>query len=210
MFRHSIFSLSLGCLLLLVAPAPSGWAHASREKEKTIWNYDGGVQLVTDGNVPDGPCFRLTGRLTAENFFDNLRRVDTTTGTLYRRGNDVVTEFPERMNLSFVLYDHPCPHTLQPAGTRVYLTKAMITKFRVGFSWKHGMEMRPAKEIVLKSAEAHPILNYAHDLTQDMPQRYEWWFDFDVPSKGVPLTDSLVLQIYQPDGHIIARVAARM
>ena len=210
MSRRSILCASLGCFLLLAVPVPSGWAHPSREKEKTIWNYDGGVQLVTDGSVPHGPCFRLTGRLTAENFFENLRRVDTTTGTLYRRGNDVITEFPERMNLSFVLYDHPCSPSFQQAGTLVYLTKAMISKFRVGFSWKHGMEMRPAKEIALKNAEARPIPNFARELTDDMPQRYEWWFDFDVPSKGVPLTDSLVLQIYQPDGHIIARVAARM
>ena len=210
MLRRSIVCLSFGCLLLLAIPVPSGWAHPPREKEKTVWNYDGGLQLVTDGNIPEGPCFRLTGRLTAQEFFDNLRRVDSTTGTLYRRGNDVVSEFPDRMNLNFVLYDHPCPHAMQEGGSGVYLTRAMMLSMRFGFAWKHGMEMRPVKEITLKAAEGHPIANYASEIKEGMPQRYEWWFDFDVPSKGVPLTDSLVIQIYQPDGHIIARVAARM
>jgi hypothetical protein len=209
MWHRSLFCASLSCLLLLAAPAPSGPAQKSRDKEQTIWNYDGGLQLVTDGSVPDGPCFRLTGRLTNPEFFDNLRRVDSTTGTLYRRGNDVITEFPERMNLSFVLYDHPCTLGLQPAGEPAYLTKDIIGKFRVVFAWKHGVEMRPAKEISLTSVEAHPTANYARELTENMPQRFEWQFVFDVPSKGIPLTDSLVLLIYSPDRRIIARVTAR-
>jgi hypothetical protein len=206
MFRRSILYLLLGCLVLLAAS--SGWAQKPREK--AVWNYDGGVQLVTDGSVSDGPCFRLTGRLTAPEFFDNLRRVDTTTGTLYRRGNDVVTEFPERMNLSFVLYDHPCLFHSQEAGPPVYLTKEIISKFRLNFAWKHGVEMRPAKDVSLKNVEAHPIPNYARELTEDVPRRFEWWFNFDIPSEGIPLTDSLVVIIREPDGHIVARAAARL
>lgn len=208
MSLRAISSFSLACLLVLAAPVPSGWAQKSREK--TIWNYDGGVQMITDGSILDGACFRLTGRLTAENFFENLRRVDSAGGTLYRRGNDVITEFPDQLHLSFLLYDHPCGNSLQEAGTRVYLDRAMISRFRIRFAWKHGMEMRPAKDVVLKHVEAQPVANYANEIKENMPQRYEWWFEFDVPSKGVPLTDSLVLMIHEPDGHIAARVTARM
>ena len=208
MGRRTIICLSLGCLLFLAVPLPSGRANPTREK--TVWNYDGGVFLVTDGNVPDGPCFRLTGRLTAENFFDNLRRVDGDSGTLYRRGNEIVTEFPDRMHLSFVLYDRPCMHSLQQAGARLYLTNAVISKFRIGFSWKRGMEMRPAREIKLNKAERHPVGEFPQVQAENLPQLYEWWFSFDVPSKDVPLTDSLVLIIYSTEGRIIARVAARM
>jgi hypothetical protein len=31
-----------------------------------------------------------------------------------------------------------------------------------------------------------------------------------VPSEGVPLTDNLVLMMYTPDHHLVARGAARM
>jgi hypothetical protein len=208
MLRRSLLCFLLGCLLFLAAPLPFGWANPPREK--VVWNYDGGVQLVTDGTVPDGPCFRLTGRLTSENFFTNLRRVDVNGGTLYRRGNDVVTEFPDKLRLSFVVYDFPCGRGLQAAGTRVYLTTALISKFRIRFSWKHGMDMRPAHEIVMNRVERRPIPEFPGERADGMPELYEWWFDFDVPSKGVPLTDSLVLVILSPDGRIIARVAARM
>jgi hypothetical protein len=40
--------------------------------------------------------------------------------------------------------------------------------------------------------------------------KYEWWFQFDVPSAGVPVTDSLVVVIFSPEGKIAARCAARM
>jgi hypothetical protein len=38
----------------------------------------------------------------------------------------------------------------------------------------------------------------------------EWDYELDVPSAGIPLTDSLVLIVRRDDGRIAARVAARM
>jgi hypothetical protein len=208
MSRRRLVCLAIACLLHLAAPSPSGWAGPPRGK--TVWNYDGGVSLATEGEIPDGPCFRLGGHLVAGKFFDNLRREDTTSGTLYRRGNEIVTEFPELMQLRLFVHDWPCANALQQTGARLYLTKTMITSMRVSFSWKHGMELRPAREIKLINAEAHQILPYAFELAKDLPERYEWFFDFDVPSKGQPLTDSLVIVFTNASGRIIARVAARL
>ncbi len=208
MFRRHLASLVIACLLLLAVPSPSGWANPPRGK--TVWNYDGGISQATEGEIPDGPCFRLGVHLTADNFFENLRREDSTSGTLYRRGNDIVTEFPELMHLKLFVYDWPCADSLQQTGTRLYLTRAMISSMRVNFSWKRGMDLRPAREIKLTNAEAHKILPYAFELAKDLPERYEWLFDFDVPSKGQPLTDSLVIIFTNASGRIIARVAARL
>jgi hypothetical protein len=207
MFRRSPICLGLACLFLLAAPLPSGSANPPRER--TIWNYDGGISLSTDGRIPDGPCFRLNGHLTAETFFNNLRRVDTDTGTLYRRGHDVVTEFPDRMRLTLVIYDELCDISLRRAGTHVFLTKAMITSMQVRFAWKRGMELRPIREIALKHTEARPVEPFSPD-AKDLPEMYEWWFNFDLQGKAVPLTDSLVVVFTTPDGHIVARGAARL
>jgi hypothetical protein len=208
MHYRSLTYYALACLVLLAVPLQHGAADPPRER--TVWNYDGGLHVATEGHVPGGPCFHLLEHLTADNFFENLRRVDSTAGTFYKRGNDIVTDFPEVMHLNFELYDVPCPDQLQVTGTRVYLSKSMISNLRFGFAWKHGMDMRAARQISLKNAEAHPIQPYAEDLADELPKKYEWEFEFDVPSKGVPLTDSLVLVIYSPDHHIVARVAARM
>ncbi|MFI5098723.1 MAG: hypothetical protein ACHQT6_12190, partial [Candidatus Acidiferrales bacterium] len=102
MFRRPPLFFSLAGLLLLAAAAPAAFAQAKptqSKHEKTVWNFDGGISLITDGSIPDGPCFRLTGRMFAPEFFENLKRVDSELGTVYRRGNDVVSVFPEKMQL---------------------------------------------------------------------------------------------------------------
>jgi hypothetical protein len=43
-----------------------------------------------------------------------------------------------------------------------------------------------------------------------LPKRYLWSYELGIPSTGVPLTDSLVLIFRANDGHIVARVAARL
>ena len=208
MFRRFLTTLSIASLLLFAAPLRSGCPDPPREK--TVWNYDGGLQMVTDGTVPNGPCFRITGRLTSNDFFTNLRRVDSTSGTFYKRGNDIVTDFPEQMHLSFLIYDHPCSYNIEDAGAHAYLTKALINTFKIGFSWKRGMEMRPARQVSLRKAEAHSLQPFAEGVAAGLPERYEWWFEFDVPSKDVPLTDSFVMVLYSVDNRVIARVAGRM
>jgi hypothetical protein len=208
MSRRRLVSLTTAALLLL-SPLTSPLA-AQPPREKTVWNYDGGLQMMTDGSLPSGPCFRVSGRATAPGYFDNLKRVDTELGPLIHRGNDIVTEFPEQLHLSFLLYDFPCTDQFQNADTRVYLTQAIVSTLRLSFYWKHGMTLRPATGIIPKHHETRRIPPYAVDLAAKLPERFEWEFEFDLPSAGVPVSDSLVLILRTPDGHIAARAAARM
>ncbi len=210
--RRPVF-LSLAVSLLLAAAASAAFAqlkHAQPKHEKTVWNFDGGISLITDGSIPDGPCFRLTGRVFAPEFFENLKRVDSELGTVYRRGNDVVSLFPEKMQLQFMMYDLPCSDQIQAAGTRVYLTRALMESLRFSFLWKHGMYLRPARGVTLKHSEARPVPSYAGEQVKDLPEKYEWWLEFEVPSENVPVTDSLVILVRTADGYVAARVAARM
>jgi len=208
MFRRPPVFFSLAALLLLAAAAPT--ALAQPKHEKTVWNFDGGISLNTDGSIPDGPCFRLTGRVFAPEFFENLKRVDSELGTIYRRGNDVVSVFPEKMQLHFMMYDLPCSYQIQVTGTQVYLTRSLIESLRLSFFWRHGMYLRPAKGVTPKHVVARPVEAYGAEQAMDLPEKYEWWFEFEVPSENVPVTDSLVILVRTADGHIAARVAARM
>ena len=202
-------SRHLACWTLVFAAAllPAG---AQPKHDKTVTNLDGGVFLETDGAFPGGACFRVKGRLEAPQFFENLKREDTTSGTLYRRGNDIITNFPGQLELSLAIFDMPCDLKLQHTGGRSYLTDEMIRSLRLSFYWKRGLEMRPAKGISVKSFEVSPIARYYQGAADPPPQRYEWMLDFNVPSDGVPLTDSLVLVLRTPDHHIVARTAARL
>lgn len=208
MFRRRSFLLPLAVLLLLSTAAPL--LCAQPKHEKTVWNYDGGLQLMTDGSLPSGPCFRLTGRATAPGYFENLKRVDTSLGPLIHRGPDIVTEFPKQLHLSFLMYDFPCDNQFHTTGTRTYLTHALVNTMRLSFYWKHGVTLRPATGVVPGHFETRPIEPFATDLVSQLPPRFEWIFEFDVPSAGVPVTDSLVVVLRTPDGRIAARAAARM
>ena len=195
---------------ILLASIP-GAASPLPAHEKTVWNYDGGILLVTDGSVADGPCFRISGRVSAPNFFDNLKRIDhDDSETIFRRGTETLTHFPDQLILAFVVYDHPCSTQLEHAATRTYLTRSLMSSLHLYLYWKHGVELRPIDNIESKYFSVDPVMSHSVGHSHDLPEKLEWSYEFAVPSAGVPLTDSLVLILRGPDGRIAARVAARM
>jgi hypothetical protein len=179
-------------------------------REKSVWNYDGGIFLETDGSISSNTCFRVSGRVTAKHFFDDLKRIDRKDAeTVFQRGKETVTAFPKVLLLQFALYDFPCSTKLQETGTRKYLTRAVVSELRLSLYWKHGLELRPLINYTPVAFNIRPI--YPLDMAaKDLPERLEWDYELAIPSEGVPLTDSLVLIIRTPEEKTAARVAARM
>ena len=215
---HSRIRTIACSVLAIVVACPSSFSQAagsSRPKTvhgKTIWNYDGGVYMVTDGGLPSGPCFRLNGRVTAPGFFDNLKRFDfDNADTVFRRGDEVVTEYPDQILLEFFILDHPCPEA-EVGAARTYLTREQVSKLHLNLFWKHGIDLRPVSSITAKYFNVQRRAPYAPVAATDpeVPEKLEWSYVYAVPSAGIPLTDSLVLIVRTPDDRIAARVAARM
>ena len=207
--RLRVNAMTCAMAAVLSAGVPGAfYAH-----EKTVWNYDGGVPLVTNGSIPNGPCFRINGRVTAPDFFDHLKRIDTESGTMFRRGEETLTQFPDYVVLTFVVrdhYDQTCPPRLENAASSPYLTRAMMSTLNLNLYWKHGVELRPIHGVESKYFSVDPVIPYAAAKAHDLPEKLQWSYQYVVPSGGVPLTDSLVLVLRTPDGHIAARVAARL
>jgi hypothetical protein len=201
-------------LAMLLAGLPCfSLPRPSPEKEKVVWNYDGGILLNTNGTIANGPCFRISGRVTAPSFFDELKRIDTKDGTIYRRGTETVTNFPDQIILAFIVYDHydqTCPRQILDAGPRVFLTRALMSSMHLDLYWKRGIDMRPVGGITTKYFSVDPVVPVRVSSAAELPERFRWSYEFLIPSAGVPLTDSLVLIFRTPDNRIAARVAARM
>ncbi len=185
--------------------------------EKNVWNYEGGLFLQTNGAVPNGPCFRISGHVAAPGFFDNLKRIDTDMGATFRRGSENVTEFPERISLQFVVFDHydpTCPPQVENTSGEPHLTRAMMASMHLFLYWKHGVELRPITGVVPKYFSVDPIMPTASARAASrggaVAEKLAWSYEFAVPSAGVPLGDSLVLIMRTADNRIAARVAARM
>jgi hypothetical protein len=195
--------------LIFLACAPCA-PLSEAQRNKTVWNYDGGVFFETDGSLPNGVCFRVSGEMNAREFFDHLKRVDTEHGTVFRRGTETVSDFPGELLLSFDIHDQPCAPGVREIEAHTYLTREMIGTLRLYFYWKRGVELRPVKNITEVRSSVEPIVPYAGKLASELPKRFAWSYQLAVPSAGVPLTDSLVLVFRSTDGRIAARVAARL
>jgi hypothetical protein len=198
-------------MIVFLAP---GASTSQRKHEKsvprTVWNFDGGVVFQTDGNAPGGACFRLSGRVTDPQFFDDLKRIDDNSGTQYRRGTEAVTEFPDQVMLTFVIRDFPCLSQLQETGSRTYLTQAHLNSMSLSLYWKRGIELRPIEQFSDPHFYIKRVVPFAMENAAALPERFEWFYRMIVPSAGVPLTDDLVVLLRNPDGRIAARVAARL
>jgi hypothetical protein len=177
---------------------------------KTIWNFDGGVFLETDGSLSENTCFRLAGHMVDKGFFDNLKRIDDNQGTRYLRGKEIVTEFPERLKLLFVIHDMPCPSQVPDPKGRQYLTREMMSTLHLSLFWKRGVALRPAENFKVKFFSVEPVPPYARELANELPKRLQWAYELEIPSAGIPLSDSLVLILRREYGRIAARVAARL
>jgi hypothetical protein len=205
----------IAVLLLCCQPwafAAAGQKPGDKPKRipKTIWNFDGGVFLETDGSLSDNTCFRLAGHMADKGFFDNLKRIDDNQGTRYLRGKEVVTEFPEHLKLLFVIHDQPCLSQVPDPKGRQYLTREMMSTLHLSLFWKRGVALRPAENFKVKFFSVEPIPPYATELAKELPKRFQWAYELDIPSAGIPLSDSLVLIFRRDDGRIAARVAARL
>jgi hypothetical protein len=213
--RNRNCKIASAVVLLFLASAAS--AQNKRDKqdkhdkqEKAVWNYDGGIFLETDGSLPNGVCFRVAGRVTSDNFFDNLKRFDEENGTVYRRGTEAITQFPNQVKLSFAIHDRSCTTGMQNVGTRTYLSREMMGTIKLSLYWKHGVDLQPVKRIAEKNYSVEPIPPYATNLASELPERFVWEYEMVIPSGDIPITDSLVLIFRTAEGRIAARVAARM
>jgi len=205
------FCVALALLFVLLPAGAQSQKKSKRPKPpEAKTDYYGGIFLVTDGEIPDGPCFRINGRVTSGTFFDDLKAFDSADGTTFRKGTNEVTQFPDKLLLSLFIHDEPCGTGLQPVRTRMYLTREQMSSIKLALYWKRGVELRPVDKITQLNVSVEPIEPFAKELAVDLPKRFEWSYELGVNGSGVPLTDSLVLIFNLPDGRIAARVAARL
>ena len=196
--------------LAILSAAGLGAAHAQGIREKHAFYYDAGVPFATDGSLLGGVCFRVSGRVHSPDFFVNLRRIETPHGHVFLRGMETVTQFPDKLFLTYVIRDWPCDPEFHQREMQVYLTRELMSTMTLSLYWKNGVDMRPIKNSLELSSSVEAIVPYAKSLADELPKRFEWSWERAVPSAGVPITNSLVLIFRTPDGRIVARVAARL
>ena len=202
--------LALAFLFSFLPTNAQSQKKTKRPKVEAKMDYYGGVFFVSDGGMPAGPCFRINGRVTSGGFFDDLKAFESSDGTIFRKGTNEVTQFPDKLLLSLFIHDEPCGTDLKSVGPRTYLTREQMSSMKLSLYWKHGVEMHPVDKVSELNVSVQPIEPFAKNVAADLPKRFEWSYELGVKGAAVPLTDSLVLIFHTADGHILARVAARL
>ena len=211
MKRTFFFPAALALAALAASSLPAQKSPKElRPVARTVWNLEGGAFFATDGRIPDGPCFRMNGQVTAPDFFDNLKRIDDASGTKYQRGAEHVTEYPQKLEVSILLHDFPCSLKLNERGFAPPLTKEDVGKLRLRLYWKHGVELRPAAHFQDPVLHIRRLDANITPQANDLQERYEWNFTFTLPSEDVPIEDSLVFTFETSDGAVAARTSARL
>jgi hypothetical protein len=183
---------------------------ARKVPKRVVWNLDGGAFFDTDGHLENGSCFRFSGAVTAPDFFDGLRRVDTDDGSAYLRHDKPVTEFPAELLVTLHLRDSPCSSDLKDTAVRPPLTAEIISALRLHFYWKDGIALRPVEGSKRTAASVTRLLPFAKQAAQELAPRFQWNYTFTIQSAGVPLTNDLVFIIESEDHKIAARTHARL
>ena len=224
----ALWAISIfGCVLLPLLAVSPAWPVQSRIEDRvnrseasskkapkvpkrTVWNLDGGAFFITDGHLENGSCFRLSGQVTAPDFFDGLRRVDTDEGTTYFLRDQIVTEFPDEIFVTLHLLDAPCSLDLKDTAVRPPITAEIISTLRLNFYWKAGVAMRPVESSRRTAASIRRLTPYSAQAAEELAPRFEWNYSFIIQSAGVPLNNDLVFIIEDEDHKIAARTAARL
>ena len=192
-------------------PASNTPAKDSKPAKRTVWNLDGGVFFSTDGHLPNGSCFRLSGQMTAPGFFDGLRRVDSSDGTtFYTLRDKIVTEYPTDLEVTVHILDFPCTLDLKETAVRPPLTRELMGTLRLNFFWKEGIAMKPVDSSRRTAASIRRLAPYAQGAGDELAPRFEWTYSFIVAGENIPLTRDLAIVIETEDHKIAARVAARL
>jgi hypothetical protein len=178
--------------------------------KRTVWNLDGGVFFSTDGHLPNGACFRLSGQVIAPEFFDGLRRVDSESDTYFTLRDKEVTTYPSEVQVVLHVLDYPCTLDLKDNTVRPPLTREMMSALRLGFFWKEGLAMRAVDSSKRIASSVRRLMPYSTLAAEELAPRFEWNFEFSIASENVPLTNDLVVLVETEDRKIAARVAARM
>jgi hypothetical protein len=197
-------------LLLGQSPIPRHNKIPAPRVTHPVWDLSGGIPFETDGRAPSGACFRLRGWMTNAALFSSLRRYDTADGAVFKNGAQVVTEFPEDIDLNFSVFDFPCSVDEAKNGGQVYLTRETMRSMTLSLYWKRDLKLRPVASVKETQFAVAPRIPEEERVKNNLPERLVWNYVLTVKSAGVPLTDSLVLIIESPDKTIAARCAARL
>jgi hypothetical protein len=213
MTRHldSRNALFFGFLLAGACWVSIGDATLEAQSTKASGSYADGGEMVLRGSpfmtsseelrVGDG-CVDIRGSLVSGRFFFNLKRKMTAGGPVFHLGRRTVTDFPDDVMLFVeVTSGFPCSKG-KPAGAAIPSLEPLKSP-RAEAVYIRGLKRYPL-EINL-GEEDNNLPPSAPPALRDRV----WHYQFQVKTRGVLLTDALVITLFTREGQKFAQLTWR-
>jgi len=150
-------------------------------------------------------CTEFAAFMTSKDFFEGLEAKETPSGRIFAKGKTQVTEFPETITVEIQALMHDCAGQVwgpMRLPTDLSVAKPFMSALNFQLKWKRLLDERPANySLTVSSPES------AFWPENDPPY---WTYDLEINSKGVPLTDHLVIEIHSKDQALVARLAVHL
>jgi hypothetical protein len=204
-------ALCIGVLFAAASWMPIGDAPLRAKAPKESHTYANGSELVLSNclyctssvslRIGDG-CVDVSGALGWGGFFYKLKRKMTADGPVFRVGHRTVTNFPDEVRLFVGLISgFPCSRGA-PAGAAIPSLETLKSP-RAEAVYIRDMKMHPL-EITLSEEGNTPPPN-----APPVALNRVWHYRFQVNTKGVLLTDALVITLYSKEGKKFAELTWR-
>ena len=156
--------------------------------------------IVHDGSR----CAAFASFISSDEFFEGLKATETASGRTFHRRGEEVTVFPDSLSVEIESTLWDCS-TVPPIPSTASVTTAFMSGLKFKTWWKTGFKGRPVDVISFRSLP--PQSSVLSEFESVSPV---WTFTIKIASKGVPLTDHLVVEIYSKDGAFLGRMAAHL
>jgi len=188
-----------GFLIAVILGSCSGAAFAGGATTRYEGTVRFGAQML---RLEDG-CAFLDGKVSSGDFFDHLNRTDTAGRFEYRKRGKLVTEYPETVRTSIRIVGNQCTSVLSNSPSSIFKGDSYALRFRV--EWKDGMQLSPADfdPASVQCVGYSSVVMPAREVT--IPSLS---CQMTVASKGVPLSNHLIVSVFAADGSWLARLSA--
>ena len=188
-------------LALLFVPAPlSG----------RVYKYHRIVPVGVDFLRGGGYCGGISVNLESGDFFEGLQARTTPVRQQFRKRSRSVDSFPEELTITVRVTTSPCvgpPDPRQSAGgaqPEFSFDMKFIASLRFEGFWQRGLERRKADLGLFSSGES------GRNSFENDTGAGSWDYVLKVSCPGVPLTDSLVIEVFSADNRPVSRFSKKI
>jgi len=200
MRKAAPYVLLMCCAVCLVLFAPK--VSAANRSKLTVYKQIVPIDSVTLRN--ENLCVPLEAFLTSGDFFDGLEAAETPSGRKFHKNSQEITEYPDEITLLVRARTDCSTSPYDPADPmNSKRIKDFILSLSFSLDWQTQLDRKPIEGF--STDLLPPPSSVLADQTAPA-----WSYVITLNTKGVPLTDHLVITVHSGADKFVTRMAVHL